>query len=109
MGSGTDLSRTGRLLAAAFPGNAASANARRRSWIERNWMDDAVEEYQRTERMALAGREVLYEHLKVAQHRTLTVNGLEFKRFRSLAKTSRRVSLCCLPVASPVGTVANWW
>ncbi|PRW57335.1 Potassium channel AKT1 [Chlorella sorokiniana] len=88
---------------------AAALETRRRSWMERSWMEDTAEEHRRAERAALAGREVLYDHLKVTPHRTLLVSGLEFQRFRSLAKTGRRFSLCCLPVASPVGGVATWW
>ena len=88
---------------------AAALDVRRRSWMERTWMEDVAEEHRRAERAALAGREVLYEHLKVTPHRTLVVSGLEFQKFRALAKTGRRLSPCCLPVVSPVGPVATWW
>ena len=88
---------------------AAALDTRRRSWMERSWLEDAEEEHRRAERAALAGREVLYEHLKVTPHRTMTVSGYDFKRYRSLAKTGRRFSLCYLPVVSPVGMAATWW
>lgn len=56
-----------------------------------------------------AGREVPIEHLKPVPARTLKVNGRQFRHYSSLARTCKRRSICCMPVASPLSLGVACW
>lgn len=64
---------------------------------------------ERVAERAAAGLEVPADLLRAVPPRTLHCNGKEFRRYRSLAKTARPRSFCCLPIASPVGWVYTTW
>lgn len=58
---------------------------------------------------AQAGYEVPAELIKNTPARTLHCNGREFRRLRSLARTGRPLSLCCLPVLNPLSRLYRFW
>ncbi|KAL4451688.1 hypothetical protein ABPG75_007350 [Micractinium tetrahymenae] len=67
------------------------------------------EELDRAAAAAAAGHEVPAELIKNTPSRTLHCDGRQFKRLRSLARTGRPLSLCCLPVLSPLCTFYRFW
>ena len=64
---------------------------------------------ERVAERAAAGLEVPATLLKPMAARTLHCDGKEFRRFKSLAKTAHRRSVCCLPIVSPVGWLYTAW
>ena len=64
---------------------------------------------ERVAERAAAGLEVPSDLVKPVPPRTLRCDGKEFRRYRSLAKTARHRSVCCLPIVSPVGWVYTTW
>lgn len=80
---------------------------RRRPRLEA--LSEDEQEHRRAEAAALQGREVPFDLLAHMPDKTMHARGMRFQQLRSLAKSARAASVCCLPVASPVGKVATIW
>lgn len=72
-------------------------------------VDEMLEEQQAAARAALAGREVLYEHLRPMPSRTVACCATRFAHLKSLAKTGTPRSIWCLPVLNPLGNAGIAW
>lgn len=60
-------------------------------------------------RMARQGQEVPCEMLEVPPQRTERCGGNQFRTYRLLARSSRHLSIFCLPMMDPTGWVYGAW
>ncbi|KAL4433441.1 hypothetical protein ABPG77_010294 [Micractinium sp. CCAP 211/92] len=67
------------------------------------------DELARAAAAAAMGIEVPADLIKNTPSRTLHCDGREFRRLRSLARSGRPLSLCCLPVLSPLCLFYRIW
>lgn len=71
--------------------------------------NEEAEHERLAQQRAEQGLEVLADTLKYVPHKTERCTGIEYRHYRSLAQSGRHLSIFCLPMLSPVGTVATIW